>query len=128
MNPTTTAPGETARTSRSIPTGTMKAVVKAKAGPGVEIREVPIPAPGPGELMLKVLRAGVCGTDLHIYEWDAWSQNRIKPPVTIGHEFVGEIVGLGAGVTEFRLGARLLREPHRVRALHGLPHGQRARL
>ena len=67
----------------------MRAVVKAKAGPGVEIREVPIPVAGPGQLLLRVLRAGICGTDLHIYEWDAGSQNRLRPPVTIGHEFAG---------------------------------------
>jgi threonine 3-dehydrogenase len=114
MNPTTTVPGETTRTLRPLPTGTMKAVVKAQAGPGVEIREMPIPSPGPGELLLKVLRAGVCGTDLHIYEWDAWSQRRIRPPVIIGHEFVGEILALGAGVTEFQPGERVSFESHIV--------------
>jgi threonine 3-dehydrogenase len=114
MNPLTTAPGETARTSHAIPTGTMKAVVKTQAGPGVEIRDMPIPSAGPGELLLRVLRAGVCGTDLHIYEWDPWSQNRIKPPVIIGHEFVGEILALGAGVTEFKLGERVSFESHIV--------------
>ena len=112
MNPLTTAPGETARTPHDVPTGTMKAVVKTKPGPGVEIRAMPIPSAGPGELLLKVLRAGVCGTDLHIYEWDAWSQNRIKPPVIIGHEFVGEIVALGPGVTEFEVGERVSFESH----------------
>jgi len=113
MNPIT-APAETVRTPGAVPTGTMKAVVKARAGPGVEIREVPIPTAGPGELLLKVLRAGVCGTDLHIYEWDAWSRKRIKPPVTIGHEFVGEIVALGPGVTEFEPGERVSFESHIV--------------
>ena len=113
MNPMT-APGEAARTSTIVPTGTMKAVVKAKAGPGVEIREVPIPTVGAGELFLKVLRAGICGTDLHIYEWDAWSQNRLRPPVTIGHEFVGEIMALGTGVTGYQLGERVSFESHIV--------------
>jgi len=110
----TTAPAATARKSGTVPTGTMKAVVKAKAGPGIEIREVPVPGAGPGQLLLKVLRAGICGTDLHIYEWDAWSQNRIKPPVVIGHEFVGEIVALGAGVTELKVGERVSFESHIV--------------
>jgi threonine 3-dehydrogenase len=92
----------------------MKAVVKAHAGPGVEIRDVPVPSLGPGQLLLRVLRAGVCGTDLHIWEWDAWARGRMKPPVTVGHEFVGEIVELGAGVTEFRLGERVSCESHIV--------------
>jgi threonine 3-dehydrogenase len=92
----------------------MRAVVKAAAAPGAEIREVPVPTPGAGQLLLKVLRAGVCGTDLHIHSWDRWSQDRIKPPVTLGHEFVGEIVELGAGVTEFRVGERVACESHIV--------------
>jgi threonine 3-dehydrogenase len=64
--------------------------------------------------MLKVKRAGVCGTDLHIYRWDRWSQGRIKPPVTLGHEFVGEILELGEGVTEFEVGERVSCESHIV--------------
>jgi threonine 3-dehydrogenase len=92
----------------------MKAVVKAAAGPGAEIREVPVPVCGPGELLLRVLRAGVCGTDLHIYEWDRWSQGRMHPPVTLGHEFVGEIVERGAGVTTFEPGQRVSCESHIV--------------
>jgi threonine 3-dehydrogenase len=90
----------------------MKAVVKATAAPGAEIREVPVPTAGSGQLLLRVLRAGVCGTDLHIYTWDRWSQGRIKPPVTLGHEFVGEIVELGSGVTEFKPGERVSCESH----------------
>jgi threonine 3-dehydrogenase len=61
-----------------------------------------------------VLRTGVCGTDLHIYHWDRWSQGRVKPPVTLGHEFVGEILELGEGVTEFRAGERVSCESHIV--------------
>ena len=90
------------------------AVVKTAAGPGAQIREVPVPTCGPGELLLRVLRAGVCGTDLHIFEWDRWSQGRLKPPVTLGHEFVGEIVECGAGVTSFRPGERVSCESHVV--------------
>jgi threonine 3-dehydrogenase len=93
---------------------TMRAVVKAQAAPGVEIREVPVPSPGPGEVLLRVLRAGVCGTDLHIWEWDAWASGRMKPPVTVGHEFVGEVVELGPGVTELKLGERVSCESHIV--------------
>ena len=106
MNPATpvAAPAPTTST-RSLPR-TMKAVVKAAAGPGAEIRDLAVPACGATDLLLRVLRAGVCGTDLHIVEWDRWSQERLKPPVTLGHEFVGEIVERGAAVTEFQLGER----------------------
>src|SRR6185369_14255868 len=100
------------RTTTATRARTMRAVVKAAAAPGAEIREVPVPTPGAGQLLLKVLRAGVCGTDLHIHSWDRWSQDRIKPPVTLGHEFVGEIVELGAGVTEFQIGERVSCESH----------------
>src|SRR5262245_39914607 len=85
---------------------TMKAIVKTTAGPGAEVRDVPVPTCGPGELLLRVKRAGVCGTDLHIVEWDRWSQGRLKPPVTLGHEFVGEVIERGAGVTQFEIGDR----------------------
>lgn len=111
MNPTPSAT-EQPRTTGVTAAKTMKAVVKAFPGPGAEIRDVPVPGCGPGELLLKVLRAGVCGTDLHIVEWDRWSQGRLKPPVTLGHEFVGEIVEAGAGVTGFRTGERVSCESH----------------
>src|SRR5262245_55990040 len=111
MNPST-ATSETLRTPGASRAATMKAVVKAHAGPGLEIREVPVPSVGAGEILLRVLRAGVCGTDLHIWEWDAWAAGRMKPPVTIGHEFVGEIVEIGPGVTEFKLGERVSCESH----------------
>jgi threonine 3-dehydrogenase len=93
---------------------TMRAVVKAKGGPGAEIREVPTPTCGPGELLLRVLRAGVCGTDLHIYEWDRWSQGRLRPPVTLGHEFVGEVVERGPGVGTIKIGDWVSCESHIV--------------
>ncbi len=92
----------------------MMAVVKTSAAPGAEIREVAVPSPGPGEVLLRVLRAGVCGTDLHIWSWDRWSQGRIRPPVTLGHEFVGEIVELGNDVTTPALGDRVSCESHIV--------------
>lgn len=113
MIPTTTAsqagPGRPATRTR-----TMKAVVKVSAAPGAEIRDVPVPEAGPGEVLLRVLRAGVCGTDLHIWSWDRWSQGRLKPPVTLGHEFVGEIVERGAGVTGLAPGDRVSCESHIV--------------
>ncbi|MCC6348115.1 MAG: L-threonine 3-dehydrogenase [Candidatus Eisenbacteria bacterium] len=90
----------------------MRAIVKASAAPGVEIREVPVPAAGPGEVLLKVKRAGVCGTDLHIWNWDRWSQGRVRPPVTLGHEFVGEVVELGEGVDHVTPGELVSAESH----------------
>lgn len=109
---TTTATAEHVRTSTRA--RTMKAIVKAASAPGIEIREVPVPVPGPGEILLKVKRAGVCGTDLHIWVWDRWSQGRVKPPVTLGHEFVGEVVELGPDVTNVRLGDLVSSESHVV--------------
>jgi threonine 3-dehydrogenase len=73
----------------------VRAIVKTAPGPGMEVREVPTPACGPSDVLIRVHAAGVCGTDLHIWEWDAWASGRLKPPVTIGHEFAGEIAALG---------------------------------
>jgi threonine 3-dehydrogenase len=75
----------------------MRALVKESAGPGIVLREVPVPVCGPSEALIRVHYAGVCGTDLHIWEWDSWASNRLKPPVIVGHEFAGEIVQLGPG-------------------------------
>jgi threonine 3-dehydrogenase len=74
----------------------MRALVKTRPGPGMELQEVPTPACGPSDVLIRVHAAGVCGTDLHIWEWDAWASARLKPPVVIGHEFAGEIAALGA--------------------------------
>jgi threonine 3-dehydrogenase len=74
----------------------MRALVKESAGPGIVLREVPIPACGPSEALIKVHHAGVCGTDLHIWEWDSWARSRLKPPVIVGHEFAGAIAQLGS--------------------------------
>lgn len=73
----------------------MRALVKPGPGPGMVVREVPEPAVGPSDVLIRVHYAGVCGTDLHIWEWDAWASARLRPPVVIGHEFAGEIVRLG---------------------------------
>ena len=73
----------------------MRALVKESAGPGNVLREVPVPTCGPTEALIQVHHAGVCGTDLHIWEWDSWASNRLKPPVVIGHEFAGRITQLG---------------------------------
>ncbi|HET9294918.1 MAG TPA: L-threonine 3-dehydrogenase [Gemmatimonadales bacterium] len=73
----------------------MRALVKTSRGPGMELREIEVPACGPNDVLIRVHFAGVCGTDLHIWEWDAWASNRLKPPVVIGHEFAGRIERLG---------------------------------
>jgi len=74
----------------------MRAIVKTAPGVGMTLEEVPRPFCGPNDVLIKVRAAGVCGTDLHIWEWDRWASNRVKPPVVIGHEFAGEIIELGS--------------------------------
>jgi threonine 3-dehydrogenase len=91
---------------------TMQAVVKAVAAPGVEIRDVPVPRPGPGEVLVRVQAASVCGTDLHIYNWDEWAQGRIHPPLIPGHEFAGVVAGAGRGVTTVKEGDLVSAEMH----------------
>ncbi|WP_298888953.1 L-threonine 3-dehydrogenase [uncultured Serinicoccus sp.] len=76
----------------------MRALIKPTAGPGLELTDVPEPTPGPGEVKIRVLRAGLCGTDLHIEAWDDWAASMLEPPLVVGHEFYGEIVELGPGV------------------------------
>jgi threonine 3-dehydrogenase len=73
----------------------MRALVKQSAAPGITLREVPRPPCGPTDALIRVSHAGVCGTDLHIWEWDSWAAGRLHPPVIVGHEFAGEIVELG---------------------------------
>lgn len=76
----------------------MRALIKPSAGPGLELTDVPEPTPGWGEVKIRVLRAGLCGTDLHIAAWDDWAASMLEPPLVVGHEFYGEIVELGQGV------------------------------
>ena len=92
----------------------MKALVKSKAAPGLWLEDVPIPAIGINDVLIKIKRTGICGTDLHIYHWDAWAQKTIPVPLTIGHEFVGEIVEVGANVTDFFPGEIVSGEGHVV--------------
>ena len=92
----------------------MRALVKAQAGPGLELRDVPEPTPGPNEVKIRVLRAGLCGTDLHIESWDDWAAATLRPPLVTGHEFYGEIVQVGADVTHLVPGQRCSGEGHIV--------------
>lgn len=91
----------------------MDAIVKPTAGPGLELRRVPVPVPGPGEVLIKIHKTAICGTDVHIYNWDPWAREHIThPPMTIGHEYVGEIAEMGAGVTGLYIGQRVSGEGH----------------
>ncbi len=93
---------------------TMKALVKAKKEPGLELKDVPIPIPGKNEVLIKVLRTAICGTDVHIYNWDAWAEKTIPVPMHIGHEFVGIITETGDIVHDFRPGDVVSAEGHLV--------------
>ena len=92
----------------------MKALVKKHAEPGLWLDEVPVPAFGINDVLIRVLRTGICGTDLHIDAWDAWAQKTIPVPLVIGHEFVGEIVAAGSNVTDFHVGEIVSGEGHVV--------------
>jgi len=92
----------------------VKALVKPSAAPGFVLTNVPEPKIRDDEVLIRVRRAGVCGTDVHIYEWDAWAQGRIKPPLVVGHEFAGEVAQVGRLVTDVREGDRVTAEGHIV--------------
>ncbi len=92
----------------------MRAVVKAEPGPGLALQRVPVPEPGPDEVLVKVKAASICGTDLHIWRWDPWAQGRLKPPLVIGHEVCGEVVATGRDVTGVEVGAYVSAESHVV--------------
>jgi len=90
----------------------MKALVKRDAKRGLSLEDLPRPSPGEGELLLKVRKAAICGTDLHIYEWNEWAAGDTRLPVVLGHEFVGEIAEVGRGVSQWEVGQRVCAEGH----------------
>lgn len=92
----------------------MRALVKESAGPGFKLQDCPEPRIRDDEVLIRVRRAGVCGTDVHIYEWDDWARGRVKPPVIVGHEFAGDVVRVGALVTDVQEGDRVTAEGHIV--------------
>ncbi len=92
----------------------MRALVKAKAEPGIWMERVPVPEIGPNDVLIKVKKSAICGTDVHIYNWDQWAQNTVPVPMVTGHEFVGEIAEVGSAVTEYRVGQRVSGEGHIV--------------
>jgi len=110
------ADGTTTTTSHqhtAPPAGsTMQAVVKAEAAPGAQLQQVPIPQVGADGALIKVRATSICGTDLHIYNWDPWAQGRVHPPQTMGHEFCGDVVAVGGNVRELQAGDFVSVETH----------------
>ena len=93
---------------------TMRALAKLRPGPGLELTEVPVPSPGINDVLIRIRKTSICGTDVHIYNWDAWAQKTIRPPMVIGHEFVGSIAAVGANVQGFEIGDLVDGEGHIV--------------
>jgi threonine 3-dehydrogenase len=92
----------------------MRALTKSKSEPGLWLEDVPAPQPGINDVLIRVLMTGICGTDLHIYEWDEWARETIPVPLVVGHEFVGEIAAVGSNVNDFKPGQIVSGEGHVV--------------
>ncbi|HKS55467.1 MAG TPA: L-threonine 3-dehydrogenase [Steroidobacteraceae bacterium] len=90
----------------------MHALVKARSAPGIDLQEIAKPAPGPNDILIRVKRAAICGTDMHIFNWDAWAQKTIPVPMAVGHEYCGEVVEVGSEVSGFKVGDRVSGEGH----------------
>jgi threonine 3-dehydrogenase len=90
----------------------VRALVKAEAAPGLWMQDVPLPEPGDGDVLIRVHKTSICGTDLHIRSWDAWAQATVPVPMVVGHEFTGEITAVGAGVQGLEVGQRVAGEGH----------------
>lgn len=90
----------------------MKALVKHHAGPGIELQDIPVPTLGPNDVRIRVRKTAICGTDMHIYKWDAWAQKTIPVPMAVGHEYCGEIIEIGNEVGGFAIGDRVSGEGH----------------
>ena len=98
-------------TSITVPSS-MKALVKAKREPGLWLENVPVPPIGPNDLLIRVKKAAICGTDKHIYDWDHWAQATIPVPMAVGHEFMGDVVRIGTAVAGFEIDDRVSGEGH----------------
>lgn len=90
----------------------MRAIVKPESGPGLIMTDVDVPRPGPRDALIRIKATSICGTDLHIYKWDPWARERIHPPIIVGHEFCGEVVAVGADVSEVQVGQYVSAESH----------------
>lgn len=125
-SPSALAEGATQDGESAIPTR-MRALVKATCAPGAELDEVPVPEYGPHDVLIRVEAASICGTDIHIYNWDQWAEGRIHPPMVFGHEFAGEVVAVGSSVTPVLMGEYVAAESHVTCGVcyecrHGLSH------
>jgi threonine 3-dehydrogenase len=110
--PTRGLPAEpTHRGGDDLPTH-MKALVKAKSEEGLWLDEVALPAVGPNDVLIRIKKTAICGTDMHIYKWDEWAQSTIPVPMVVGHEFMGEVVQIGEAVYGFEIGDRVSGEGH----------------
>ncbi len=92
----------------------MKALVKSRPEPGLWMEEVEVPAPGPNDVLIKILKTGICGTDLHIFQWDEWARHHIETPLIVGHEFAGTVAAVGSAVKGFKEGDVVSGEGHLV--------------
>ena len=92
----------------------MRAIVKPTAAPGLVMTEAPIPQPGVNDVLIKIRKTSICGTDVHINKWDKWAARTIKPPLIIGHEYVGTVEDVGNGVTGLEKGQLVTGEGHIV--------------
>ncbi len=90
----------------------MQALVKARAAVGIDLQDIAKPTPGPNDVLIRVKRSAICGTDMHIYNWDAWAQKTIPVPMAVGHEYCGEVVEIGSEVAGFKPGDRVSGEGH----------------
>lgn len=120
------APSSSAVGGKTVPSR-MQALVKGTPGPGAQLQDVDVPEVGPDDVLIQVLAASICGTDLHLYEWDEWAQGRVHPPIVFGHEFAGEVVAVGSSVVRTPVGAYVAAESHIncghcYECLHGLQH------
>lgn len=99
---------------RTVYNPRVRAIAKVQPAPGLDLIDAPEPAPKPGQVLLRVEKGSICGTDLHIFQWDGWAASRIRPPRIVGHEFCGTVVALGEGVTDRRVGDFVASESHIV--------------
>ena len=107
-----TPEGRSPQVGEAVDVRTMLAIRKPERAPGLRLDEVPVPSPGPREVLVQVEAASVCGTDLHIFNWDDWAKGRIHPPLTLGHEFAGTVVEAGADVRTAVVGDFVSAESH----------------
>ena len=90
----------------------MKALAKLQAAPGLSMTDVPMPEVGHNDLLIKIRKTAICGTDIHIWNWDDWAQKTIPVPMHVGHEYVGVVAGMGSEVQGFKIGQRVSGEGH----------------